>query len=166
MSFEQKDNRIATAVRIAAQVHERQTDKADVPYIFHALAVKDLVDTSGLKDNPAMYEALICAAILHDVIEDFEGSPADKLKLRDEIYQIFGARCYQAIDALTRLDDDDYLGDYIERVAGDWIARRVKIADLTHNMDPRRIPAREIRDKDFERWDRYRRALVRLEREE
>lgn len=150
------DDRLTWALETAARVHNGQTDKGGVAYIEHVLAVREMVRPHG--------EEAMIVATLHDVIEDFEGLPIGLLTLRDNIYQHVGDRCYSAIDRLTRLPDDDYHGDYIERVAQDWIARVVKIADLTHNMDPRRIPAGEIVDKDFARWEKYRRALIRLER--
>jgi (p)ppGpp synthase/HD superfamily hydrolase len=159
--------RLSKAIALAATVHEGQFDKAGEPYILHSLAVMNLVQTGGrFVNNPHDREALLCAAVLHDVIEDFEGGPGEKHQLRDRMYADFGDRCYAAVDRLTRLPDDDYHKDYIERVALDWISRRVKIADLTHNMDPRRLPARNIGEKDYQRWEKYRRAIVRLERED
>lgn len=159
--------RLSKAIALAATIHEGQIDKGGEPYILHALAVMNMVNTEGrFIQNPHDREALMCAAVLHDAIEDFEGDWGEIHELRDRIYNDYGARCYQAIDALTRLDDDDYLEDYIERIARDWIARRVKIADLIHNMDPRRLPARNINSGDYRRWEKYRVALVRLERED
>jgi hypothetical protein len=70
-----------------------------------------------------------------------------------------------AISRLTKKKGDTY-DEYIEKVANNWIARRVKIADLTHNMDTDRLPEGNIDEYDFKRWDKYRRALVRLKREE
>lgn len=155
---------IAQAIKLAAEVHEHQVDKGGEPYILHCLAVMQGVHAEDLR-NPLDRPVLLCAAVLHDVIEDFEGEPGERSQLRDFIYQTFGDRCYAVIDTLTKYKDDDY-GDYIERVAKNWMARRIKIADLTHNMDTGRLPEGDIGEKDFERWDKYRRSLVRLKRED
>lgn len=155
-------SKLGKAIKLAAEVHEGQTDKAGEPYILHALAVMDLVDKKTM--NPDDRERVMIVAVLHDAIEDFEGGPGELSQLKDYIYSEFGSRVYSALDALTHQRDEDYLNSYIERVSLDWIARRVKIADLTHNMDPRRLPAREIGDKEYRRWAKYRIAIVRLER--
>lgn len=162
-------NKLAQAIKLAATVHVDQVDKGGEPYILHCLAVMNTVSLAAgtvHPINPHEREALLCAAVLHDVIEDFKGEPGEKNRLKDSIYTTFGARTYQAIDLLTKFPDEDYLASYIERVASDWIARRVKIADLTHNMDVTRMPDRPITQKDFERWEKYRRAIVRLKRED
>lgn len=145
---------LTRALNIATRVHDGQTDKAGEEYILHVLAVVRMC--AGDR------EAQIVAA-LHDVVEDFKGSGIKKLALLDELRSTFSDRIYEAVMCLTHDVEEDY-DDYIERVAGNYLARKVKVKDLTHNMDPRRIPAGQIVDKDFRRWDRYRRSLIRLER--
>lgn len=142
------------AIYMAAQAHLGQTDKADTTYILHPLEVMRMV----APDREAMI-----VAVLHDSVEDFDGTPMEKARFMDGLQRRFGVRITKAVEALTHAKGESY-DNYIERVAGDYLARVVKIADLRHNMDPRRIPAYQIVDKDFERWDKYRRALVRLER--
>lgn len=150
-------DRIAHAVRIASEVHEGQVDKGGHPYILHPLAVLADVaeDTPG--DNPYEWTALLCAAVLHDAVEDC--APGERDRLETRIYNACGSRCSSAVDALTRRPGDQYMRDYISRIERDWIARRVKMADLRHNLDESRLP------KDAgprTRADRYRRALERL----
>lgn len=145
---------LTEALEIACRVHRDQTDKAGAEYIRHVLAVVRMCAGDA--------EAEIVAA-LHDVVEDFKGSGIKKLALLDELHDKFSDRIYEAVMCLTHDVEESY-EDYIERVAGNYLARKVKIKDLTHNMDPRRIPAGQIVDKDFHRWDRYRRSLIRLER--
>jgi hypothetical protein len=65
----------------------------------------------------------------------------------------------EAIVALSRRDDESY-EQFIERLAPDPLARRVKLADLAHNMDVRRLAT--VDEKARERLERYRRAWVRL----
>lgn len=148
-------NSLGEAIAIAAEAHLGQTDKAGEDYILHPLSVMRLV----APDRDAMI-----VAVLHDVLEDVK--PALKrLEVRYRIQDSFKPVIFDALLALTHEANEAY-DQYIERVAAHYLARKVKIADLTHNMDPRRIPAYQIVDKDFARWDKYRRALIRLERED
>lgn len=153
-------NPITAAFAIAAEVHATQTDKADEEYIIHCFEVWRMVR----KSYPDNIEAQT-VAILHDVIEDFEGTAVAKMELIERILRQFGHRVLEALTALSHHKGESY-DVYIERVAQNYLARIVKTKDLTHNMDPRRIPAYQIVDKDFVRWDKYRRALIRLERED
>lgn len=146
-------SKLGTAIRIAAEVHEGQLDKADAPYMLHSLAVMQMV----APDEDAMI-----VAVLHDVFEDC--NRLHLLELKDKVRHTFGTRLYEAVLAMTHQKGESY-DDYIERVAQNFLASKAKVADLTHNMDPRRIPAYQIVDKDFIRWDKYRRALIRLKRE-
>lgn len=156
---------IARAIEIAAQVHADQVDKGGEPYIFHALAVADRArEWSTGMIRPFIDEVYI-VGVLHDTLEDFKGNPGEKAQFRMMLRREFGNYIADALDALTHPSGEPY-ADYIERVATDPIARVVKTADLTHNMDTGRLPEGDIGEKDFARWDKYRRALVRLKREE
>lgn len=159
---------LTTAIRIAAEVHEGQTDKGGEEYILHSLAVMDKAAASinGLRFTaPNFRRDVRIVAVLHDAVEDFEGSPGEKARFRSFIRSLFGPTITDALDAMTHREGETYQ-DYIERVAEDPIARIVKIADLTHNMDTGRLPESPISEKDFLRWDKYRRSLVRLKRED
>ncbi len=144
---------LTEAIEIAARVHRGQTDKAGEEYIMHVLEVMRMCKGDR--------EAQI-VAVLHDVIEDGP-TGIEKIALLDELQSKFSDRIYEALLCLTHDPEEPY-EDYIERVATNYLARKVKCKDLVNNMDPRRIPAHQIVDKDFRRWDRYRRALIRLER--
>ena len=74
-------NMIDDAMEFAARAHEGQFRKGTRrPYIVHPIEVADIVSTMT-KD-----EEVICAAVLHDTIEDCRGITWDVLKLR------FGSR--------------------------------------------------------------------------
>lgn len=148
---------LGEAFYLAAGVHRYQKDKSKVSYMLHPLEVMRLV----APDRDAMIVAL-----LHDAIEDFDGPPMGRAKFVHTLDVTFPRYIVEALEALTHGDDDESYEDYVERVAQNYLARRVKIADLTHNMDPRRLPLRAIEEKDLDRWAKYRRALVRLERED
>lgn len=57
---------------------------------------------------------------------------------------------------LTHEKEDTYK-DYIEKISLDPVAREVKIANLTHNMDISRIP--KPTEADFKRIEKYKQAL-------
>lgn len=63
------------------------------------------------------------------------------------------------IKALTKKRGEPYT-EYIERVKENELARKVKIADLQHNMDLSRIP--NPSKSDFERLEKYKKALMYL----
>lgn len=140
------ESNLALAIALASDVHEEQRDKAGDAYILHPLAVMNLV----APDRVAM-----TTAVLHDVVED-----TDLTLVELRIY--FPPVVIAALDCLTHRRGETYT-NYIERVAGHPVARKVKIADLKHNMDTGRLPLGELTEKDFKRWDKYRRALVRLQ---
>lgn len=89
-------------------------------------------------------------ALLHDVMEDTDVTAAD----------LFGAgmsaRVVEALELLCRNPAEPYLR-YIERLANDPLARKVKVADLRHNSDLSRLDA--VTPSDEERVRKYARAL-------
>ncbi|SUU90464.1 hypothetical protein EDC40_10569 [Aminobacter aminovorans] len=92
------------------------------------------------------------AAVLHDVVEDTEFTLGD-LRTRG-----FPAGVVEAVDALTRRDDEPY-PDFINRARSNEIARRVKIADILDNTTPERVRAAGLGQQYL---DRYREALQML----
>lgn len=90
-----------------------------------------------------------CAAYLHDVLEDTDVT-------EEELGKEFGDVITDADVALTRRPGEKYF-DFVRRAGENKIARVVKIADLTHNMDITRIP--NPTDKDFRRVEKYKTAL-------
>jgi (p)ppGpp synthase/HD superfamily hydrolase len=159
---------ISKAIRIAAEVHEHQTDKGGEEYVLHAIEVMRMAERSilGLRFSaPNFREDVMVVAVLHDTVEDFEGSPGERARFHSFLRAEFGGTIMAALDAMTHDEDESY-ADYIERVSKDPIARIVKMADLAHNMDPTRLPEGDIGDREYQRWDKYRKSLVRLRRED
>jgi len=155
---------VGQALAIAAEVHADQVDKSGQPYILHPIAVMQLATDYHLRDaNGWQLEKVQAAALLHDAIEDVTPR-RDRLVIDARIREL-DADVYHAVDALTKRGDAQHkepYDEYLERVAKNWIARVVKIADLTHNLDAFRVPEGTITERDYERWDKYHRALVRL----
>ncbi|MBQ7170299.1 MAG: HD domain-containing protein [Synergistaceae bacterium] len=109
------------AIDLSYDAHHGQKDKAGRPYFTHPFTVAMSMDT----------EAEICAALLHDVIED------TNITL-DDLREIFPPEVTEAVDVLTHRNSESYY-NYIRRIKASPIARKVKLADLAHNMDITRI---------------------------
>ena len=112
---------INKAIDLAYSVHKEQTDKAGRPYFLHPVTVAMKMDT----------EAEICAALLHDTVEDSSVT-------LEEIGKIFPQAITEAVDVLTHKDGTSY-EDYVRSVKLNPIARKVKLADLEHNLDVTRV---------------------------
>lgn len=136
---------LASAIALAAKLHAGQVDKAGRPYIAHVCAVIAGVSTP---------EEMIVAA-LHDTVEDCG------LEL-DEIAASYGAHIADAVEALTRRPHEDYLSDFIPRVAKNALATPVKLADLRHNSDLSRLD--RVEEKDLARRAKYQAAIAFLEK--
>jgi len=127
------------AIDIATKAHRGQKDKSGKPYILHPQRVMQRVETPEQK----------IVAILHDVVEDTDWTPAMLAK------RGFPKRLLHALDCVTRRKVESYTA-YVRRSASNPIARRVKLADLEDNMDIRRLP--RIRERDRKRLNKYLRA--------
>lgn len=132
------------ALRLAFEGHRGQTDKAGIDYIHHPLHVAEQMDT----------EEEICAALLHDVVEDTSWTIED-LRAHD-----IPEPSLEAIALLTRTDTDGAYLDYIRALAHNPIAKKVKLADLKHNSDPGRLPC--MTQKDIRRINTYMQARLLL----
>lgn len=124
------------AIEIAAKHHAGDTDKAGEPYLLHPLRLMFSVDSEFEK----------IAAVLHDVVED------TSVTLQDLENEGFHPDVLNAVSALTKEPGESRL-EAATRAAKDPIARIVKIADVTDNMDLGRIS--EPQDRDFERLKEY-----------
>ena len=130
------------AITLATKAHKGQKDLSGMPYILHPLHVMSKMDT--------ITEMIV--AVLHDVTEDTD-------------YTIEHIRCSgiteEINDALIMLDKNkhDKENQYekmIKIIKNNPVARKVKIADLEHNMDLRRIINREdMEEVDLERFRKY-----------
>lgn len=124
------------ALELAVEKHKNQTDKAGNPYILHPLHVMENVNNKEGK----------IVAILHDIIEDTDITENYLLKIG------LSKRIVDAVVALTRSEDMDYQ-EYIKNLSSNPLAKEVKLADLEHNMDLKRLPTLE--EKDLERNRKY-----------
>lgn len=109
------------AIEIAVQAHKGQKTKDGDYYILHPLYVMSQMYSVAEK----------VVAVLHDVIEDTD--VAEEF-LRKE----FPDYIVDAIVLITHPKDMPYM-EYIQRLAPNRLARRVKIKDLGHNLDISRL---------------------------
>lgn len=131
---------VSKALRLATAAHKGQVDKAGQDYIKHPIAVAEQLETAEEQT----------AALLHDTIEDTYVTIED---LRNEG---FSDNVLQAVCALTH-EDWEPRDTYLQRVAKNPLAIKVKLADLTHNSDLTRIPAPTARD--FARVEKYKKEM-------
>lgn len=109
------------AIWVAFRAHAGQVDKTGLPYILHPLQVAErMTDELGT-----------CVALLHDVVEDTAVTLED---LRAD----FPPEVVEAVRLLSHDLDVPY-ADYVRALAGNPLARAVKIADLAHNSDESRF---------------------------
>jgi (p)ppGpp synthase/HD superfamily hydrolase len=138
-------SRLERAIALAVEAHEGHWVGEGRPYILHPLRVMARVENDA--------ERIV--AILHDTVEN-GGDRVSFARLRQEG---FSEEIVQAIDCLTRRDDEPY-ADMIERIAPNPLARRVKLADLADNLDLLRQS--ELNQAEFEGLQMRLRAWHRL----
>lgn len=123
---------------IATNAHAGQFDRGGNPYILHPLKVMHYLKTDD--------EELMCMALGHDVIEDTSVTYKD---LRDVGIT---ERVIDGIRALTKVPGQTY-DEYKEGVFANKDAMQVKMADLRHNTDIRRLKG--VSEKDVARMVKY-----------
>ncbi|MDR1743893.1 MAG: phosphohydrolase [Dysgonamonadaceae bacterium] len=132
------------AILIAIEAHTGQLDTNNGrPYIEHPFRVMNAGQTLPEK----------IVGILHDVVEDTPWT------IDDLACEGFSDDILAAIDALTRRNDESY-DDYLDRVKPIPLAVRVKLNDLSDNMDIRRWD--NIPDFEFVRLRKYLKAYKQL----
>ena len=129
---------LSAALKIAVNAHDGQYDRGGNPYVLHVLKVLHYLKTDD--------EELQCIAVLHDVVED---SNVTWLDLREAA---MSNRVISAVRALTKIPGQSY-DEYRDAVFANRDAMLVKIADLRHNCDIRRLKG--VTMKDRERMARY-----------
>lgn len=129
------------ALEVARVAHAGQVDKGGAPYILHPMAVADGVCGDTAK----------AVALLHDVAED------TSITIEDLTADGFPGEITEAVRVLTKRPGIDY-ETYLLAVKQNPVARTVKLADLRHNMDTKRL-GRTLTDEDHQRLAKYRAAV-------
>ena len=124
----------ARAMRIAYAAHAGQLDKSGVPYVFHPFHVAEQMED----------EVSTAVALLHDVAEDTAWS-------LEQLSAHFPEEVIRPLRLLTHDPRIPYL-DYVRTLSRDPVARKVKLADLAHNLDETRLQGKRL---DAEHRARY-----------
>ena len=122
-------SKIDIAKETAEKVHGSQTDKKNFPYMAHVNDVAKRVQQLG--------DDYFVVGLLHDAIEDavkHEEGQRFQEEIKNLIKTTFNQEVVAAINAMTKLPEDDYFEDYLPRVKKNNIAKEVKIADSSHNL--------------------------------
>ena len=104
----------------ATEKHAGQTRKDGSPYIYHPMAVAQLLKDRGLGID---YQI---AGLLHDVLEDTDATEA-------EVLDFAGPDILEAVKLVTKTEGYDE-NEYIEDILKNDIAKEVKNADRIHNL--------------------------------
>lgn len=108
---------IDKAIRFAASAHKGQTRKAgNQPYIFHPLEVLNVVSTMTLDED------ILCAAVLHDTVEDTDTSIVDiRKEFGDHVAKLV---YYDSEDKRTDMKPED-----------SWKLRKQGTIDVLNDVD-------------------------------
>jgi guanosine-3',5'-bis(diphosphate) 3'-pyrophosphohydrolase len=133
---------IERAYDVAARMHAGQARRSGDPYITHPLAVATILAELGMNHDT------ICAALLHDTVEDTPYT-------LDQLRQDFGEDIAALVDGVTKLDKVKY-GDAAEAetvrkmvvaMSRDIRVLVIKLADRLHNMRTLRYLPREKQEQ-------------------
>lgn len=130
---------------LATNAHAGQFDRGGNPYILHPLKVMHYLKTTD--------EELMCMALGHDVVED-TGTTFQELREAG-----MSERVIEGIRALTKMPGQTY-EEYKQVVFANVDAMRVKLADLRHNTDIRRLKG--VTEKDIARMAKYHQFFVEI----
>ena len=127
-------NRVRSAWALAKTAHSGQTRQSGEPYDTHPLAVAEILFDLLGADADA-----VCAALLHDVVEDTDTPLAS-------IRADFGELVAHIVDGVSKLDSvktsvdsgaaskEDTLRKLVRAGGRDWRVFAVKLCDRLHNM--------------------------------
>lgn len=127
------------AISLAVEAHANQFDKGGNPYILHCLKVMHYVKSED--------EEVLAIAVLHDSFEDNKNMTVEYF-----IERGITERVIRGILALTKIPGESY-NMYKAKVKANADAVLVKMADLRHNSDIRRMKG--VTEKDVARIAKY-----------
>src|ERR1700722_13814664 len=133
---------VERAYDVAAHWHRDQKRKSGDPYITHPLAVATILAELGMNTET------ICAALLHDTIED-TGYTLDELR------SVFGEEVAALVDGVTKLDKVKYgasaeaetVRKMVVAMSRDIRVLVIKLADRLHNMRTLRYMPRDKQER-------------------
>lgn len=134
---------VLKACHIMYEAHKEDTDKGGYPYVFHPFYLATQMDD----------EISTCVALLHDVVEDHGDIYSFEFLEREG----FPESVLLPLRLLTHDDSVPY-EEYIRAIVTNPIARKVKIADLKHNLDDSRTNGKKPK-----KYETYKKAIAYLE---
>jgi (p)ppGpp synthase/HD superfamily hydrolase len=141
-----KGEMLDKALLLATNSHHGQFDKGGAPYILHPIKVMHYIKSDD--------EELMCMALLHDVVEDCDVTFVDLEAIG------MSKRVIDAVRCLTK-QRGQTLAEYKEVIFSNRDAMRVKMADLRHNSDIRRLKG--VTEKDLVRMEKYHRFYLEIQ---
>ena len=137
-------SQVEKAYNYAVEKHEGQVRKSGEPYITHPVNVAFILAELELDTQS------VCAALLHDVVEDTEAT-------REDLINEFGETITLLVDGVTKLDKIPYTSKEEQQIenlrkmffamAKDVRVIVIKLADRLHNMRTLRFqPERKQRE--------------------
>lgn len=124
-------SKIISAYEFAAKAHEGQKRTSGEPYIVHPVSVAFILLELGMDTDT------ICAAMLHDVVEDTDVT-------LDNIKRAFGQDVAMLVDGVTKLSKapitnyDEQLAENVRKIllamSQDIRVMLIKLCDRLHNM--------------------------------
>jgi GTP diphosphokinase / guanosine-3',5'-bis(diphosphate) 3'-diphosphatase len=135
-------HQVERAYDVAAHWHKDQKRKSGDPYITHPLAVATILAELGMNTET------ICAALLHDTVED---TAYTLTELRSE----FGEDVAALVDGVTKLDKVKYgasaeaetVRKMVVAMSRDIRVLVIKLADRLHNMRTLRYMPRDKQER-------------------
>ncbi len=124
-------SKIISAYEFAAKAHEGQLRSSGQPYIIHPLSVAQILLELGMDTDT------ICAALLHDVVEDTEATS-------DELQKRFGRDVAMLVEGVTKLtkipifNKEQQQAENVRKImlamSQDIRVIIIKLCDRLHNM--------------------------------
>ncbi len=120
-------------------------DKGGQPYVLHCLKVMHYCKSED--------EEVQCIALGHDLIEDTNVTEETLIGMG------FTPRIVLGIKAMTKIQSEPN-EEYLSRIKANPDAIKVKLADLRHNSDIRRLKG--VTEKDIRRIEKYHNMYLEL----
>lgn len=124
---------IKKAYELANEVHQGQKRKSGEDYIIHPYEVAKLLTEIGADED------VICAALLHDTVEDSK----NRREIEKKIFDNFGDSVYFMVEAMSKDQEivskdkqhEEYLDQIKKAMEIDFSVFLIKMADLLHNLE-------------------------------
>lgn len=141
-----KPGQMLSAMLVLVTHHfDGKYDRQGLPYVLHCIRVMDFMESDD--------EELLCISLGHDLIEDTKVTYAMLRELGMTERIIEGIRCMTRVPGET---EDEYQA----RVMSNKDSIKVKLGDLRHNTDIRRLKG--VTEKDLARLQKYHTFYLKL----